>query len=122
MKSFKDFINEQRGLYVNYYKPKNGDGTYERRVRRDQKPVPGMNLGGKHSFRMVTKAKQEESKHKVPNGPVSQQAAEEIAMTHGFNLATMDENGKRLRGTNPPEILLPNPNKRSPFPYIKKII
>ena len=118
MKSFKDFITERRGLYVHYNQQ--ADGTYERRKHRhegiDADPFK------RQPKNVSTVPEYVKSKKIIKNGPISQQDAEEIAKTHGINLSTMDEKGKVLRGTKPQEILLRNPNKRSPFPFIKKVI
>jgi hypothetical protein len=122
VKSFKDYITERRGLYMHYNQQK--DGTYKRREHRHLKDDVGAsnatNPNMKFAHRVVSKWQQ--SKKVIKNGPISQQDAESIAKTHGINLATMNKKGKVLRGTKPQEILMHNPDKDSPFPYIKKTI
>jgi len=122
VKNFKDFINERRGNYLNYRTDETG--LKVARVKRHHRPNVGTSNATspdmKFAHRVVPQAHQ--AKEVIKPGNLTQQQAEKIAKTHGFNLNTIDEKGKKLRGTTPQEVLFRNPNPKSPFPFIKKII
>lgn len=126
MKNFKDFINERRGNYLDYRTDETG--LKVARVKRHHRPNVGAsnatNPNMRFAHRVVPQAHQ--AKEVIKPGNLTQQQAEKIADTHGLNLQKITTtSGATLRGTNPQEILLRNPeastNPKCPFPFIKKI-
>jgi hypothetical protein len=124
VKSFKDFINERRGSYINFRKA--DDGTLVRRTHRHTADIPDPTMGANRLPGNANFIPDYNRSKPVLTGDgnkfLSLNQARAIAKKHGLNLGTITKNGKTLRGTRPKEVLFLNPDQKSPFPYIKKVV